>query len=109
MRASPIPTRSSRPASTGSGSTAPTPPNPAPTTAPGFYRPGITDAGPADREQHRSDVLDDIVATVGQSFLGVTIDCARCHDHKIDPIPQADYYKLLAFFQNINDYRNGGP
>ena len=49
------------------------------------------------------------MATTGQVFLGMTIDCARCHDHKIDPIPQKDYYKLVAFFQNVNDFRNGGP
>ena len=49
------------------------------------------------------------MATTGQVFLGLTVDCARCHDHKIDPIPQKDYYRLLAFFQNINPYRNGGP
>jgi mono/diheme cytochrome c family protein len=77
--------------------------------ATGFYRLGIWDDDAADKEQARYDSLDDIVATVGQTFLGVTLDCARCHDHKIDPIPQRDYYKLLAFFQNLNDYRNGGP
>ena len=49
------------------------------------------------------------MATTGQVFLGLTVDCARCHDHKIDPIPQKDYYRLLAFFHNINHYRNGGP
>src|SRR6185436_6083086 len=36
-------------------------------------------------------------------------DCARCHDHKIDPIAQRDYYAMLSFFQNVNHYRNGGP
>jgi hypothetical protein len=39
----------------------------------------------------------------------MTMNCARCHDHKIDPIPQRDYYKLLAFFHNINHFKNGGP
>ena len=38
-------------------------------------------------------------------FSGLTVDCARCHDHKIDPIPQKDYYRLLSFFQNINPYQ----
>ena len=37
-------------------------------------------------------------------FLGLTINCARCHDHKIDPIPQADYYRLLAFFHDVRRY-----
>ncbi len=57
----------------------------------------------------RYDGLDDIVATAGHTFLGLTVDCARCHDHKIDPIAQADYYRLVAFFQGINHFRNGGP
>jgi hypothetical protein len=76
--------------------------------ATGYYRLGIWDDEPTDREQARYDGLDDIVATTGQVFLGLTFDCARCHDHKIDPIPQKDYYRLLAFFHNINHYRNGG-
>jgi hypothetical protein len=83
--------------------------NPDDIVATGFYRLGIFDDDAADKEQLRYEVFDDIVATVGQTFLGVTLDCARCHDHKIDPIPQRDYYKILAFFQNLNDYRNGGP
>ena len=49
------------------------------------------------------------MATTGQVFLGLTVDCARCHNHKLDPIPQKDYYRLLAFFQNVNPYQNGGP
>jgi hypothetical protein len=78
---------------------------PAPTTdafiATGYYRLGVWDDEPADREQFRYDWLDDIVATTGQVFLGLTVNCARCHDHKIDPIPQRDYYSLLSFFENI--------
>jgi len=77
--------------------------------ATGYYRLGIWDDEPTDHEQARYDGLDDIVATTGQVFLGLTVDCARCHDHKIDPIPQKDYYRLLSFFHNINYYRNGGP
>ena len=78
-------------------------------TATGYYRLGIWDNDPADKELARFDQLDDIVATTGQVFLGLTVDCARCHDHKIDPIPQRDYYSLLSFFQNIAPYRNEGP
>ena len=74
-----------------------------------YYRLGLWDDEPADREQARYDGLDDVVATTGQVFLGLTVDCARCHDHKLDPIPQKDYYRFLAFFQNVNHYRNGGP
>ncbi len=77
--------------------------------ATGFYRLGIWDDEPADRELARYDALDDIVSTTGQVFLGLTVDCARCHNHKIDPIPQADYYRLLSFFHGIQPYRNGGP
>ncbi len=49
-------------------------------------------------EKHRYDELDDIVATLGTSMLGLTIGCARCHDHKFDALPQADYYRLLSAF-----------
>jgi cytochrome c553 len=80
-----------------------------PVIATGYYRLGIWDDEPSDPVQHRYDGLDDIVATTGQVFLGLTVDCARCHDHKLDPIPQKDYYKLLAFFHNINPFKNGGP
>ncbi len=75
-------------------------------TATGYYRLGNWDDEPSDRLQARYDDLDDIVATTGQAFLGLTMNCARCHDHKLDPIPQKDYYKLLAFFQGIKPYNN---
>ncbi len=77
--------------------------------ATGYYRLGIWDDEPTDRELAHYDGLDDIVATTSQVFLGLTVDCARCHDHKIDPIAQKDYYRLLSFFQNVNHFRNGGP
>jgi hypothetical protein len=76
--------------------------------ATGFYRLGIWDDEPTDREQARADGLDDIVATTGQLFLGLTLDCARCHDHKLDPILQRDYYKITAFFQGVHNFNNGG-
>lgn len=66
--------------------------------ATGFYRLGLWDDEPADRPLARYDLLDGVVSTVGQVFLGMTINCARCHDHKKDPIPQSDYYRMLAFF-----------
>jgi cytochrome c553 len=77
--------------------------------ATGYYRLGIWDDEPSDPKQSRYDGLDDIVATTSQTMLGLTIDCARCHNHKLDPIAQKDYYRLLAFFHNINHFRNGGP
>ncbi len=49
-------------------------------------------------EKERYDELDDMVATTGTAMLGLTIGCARCHDHKFDPIPQVDYYRLLSTF-----------
>lgn len=76
--------------------------------ATGYYRLGLWDDEPADRLQARYDWLDDIVATTGQTFLGLTINCARCHDHKIDPLPQRDYYGLLSFFMNVTPMGNGG-
>ena len=48
------------------------------------------------KERIRYDQLDDMVATIGSSMLGLTIGCARCHDHKFDPLPQRDYYALAA-------------
>lgn len=76
--------------------------------ATGYYRLGIWDDEPADRLQARYDCFDDIVATTSQAFLGLTLNCARCHDHKIDPLPQKDYYALLAFFHNITPMGYGG-
>ncbi len=69
--------------------------------ATGYYRLGIWDDEPVDPLQARADELDDLVATTAQVFLGMTMNCARCHDHKIDPIPQADYYRLSAFFLDV--------
>jgi mono/diheme cytochrome c family protein len=77
-------------------------------TATGFYRLGIWDDEPADPLQARFDGLDDIILTTGQSLLGLTMNCARCHDHKIDPIPQKDYYSLLSFFEDVTPYGRRG-
>jgi hypothetical protein len=51
--------------------------------------------------QQRANDLDDIVSTVGATFLGLTVGCAKCHDHKFDPIPQRDYYRLAAVFAGV--------
>ncbi len=72
--------------------------------ATGFYRLGVWDDEPADPLQARFDGFDDIVTITGQAFLGMTLNCARCHDHKGDPIPQTDYYKLVAFFRDIREF-----
>jgi len=49
----------------------------------------------------REEELEDVISAVGQTFLGVTINCARCHDHKFDPIPQQDYYAVKAIFEGV--------
>ncbi len=51
--------------------------------------------------QQRANDLDDIVLTTGAAFLGLTVNCARCHDHKFDPILQADYYRMQAAFAGV--------
>lgn len=73
-------------------------------TATGYYRLGLFDDEPVDPDQTRYDELDDWVATTSQVFLAMTMNCARCHDHKIDPLPQKDYYQLVAFFQDVEHF-----
>ncbi len=73
-------------------------------TATGFYRLGIWDDEPADPLQARFDEYDDLVTTTGQAFLALTINCARCHDHKIDPLTQKDYYSLVALLRDVTSY-----
>ena len=77
-------------------------------TATGFHRLGLWDDEPVDRELARYDYLDGIAKTTGEVMLGLTIGCARCHDHKIDPIPAKDYYRFLSFFMNISPHGKGG-
>jgi len=72
--------------------------------ATGYYRLGIWDDEPVSQQQALYDDLDDILLTTSQVFLGLTMNCARCHDHKIDPIPQKDYYSFLAFFNGVQRY-----
>lgn len=52
-------------------------------------------------EKHRYDELDDILATTGTAMLGLTVGCARCHDHKFDAIPARDYYRMLSTFTTV--------
>lgn len=68
--------------------------------ATGFLGAGVhsTQITKAEVEKHRYDEMDDMLATIGTSMLGLTIGCARCHDHKYDPIPQRDYYRMLSTF-----------
>jgi hypothetical protein len=59
--------------------------------------------------QQRMDDLDDIVTTVGATFLGLTTNCARCHDHKFDPISTRDYYSLQAVFAGVQHNERSIP
>jgi hypothetical protein len=65
---------------------------------------GFLRAGPRvafrekDNPERRYEYLDDLIATTGRGVLGLTVQCARCHNHKFDPIPQRDYYSLVATF-----------
>jgi hypothetical protein len=54
--------------------------------------------------QYRADQLDDVISTTSSVFLGLTVGCARCHDHKTDPLLQRDYYSLLAVFNGTEKY-----
>jgi cytochrome c553 len=74
--------------------------------ATGFHHLGVRDDEPDDKRMAEFDELDDMLSTTGSAFLGLTIGCARCHEHKFDPIPQADYYSLLSFFRNIRLYES---
>ncbi len=55
------------------------------------------------------DLIDDQIDAVSRSFMGLTVSCARCHDHKFDPIPTADYYALGGIFASTKTFYGGGP
>ncbi|MFM8221733.1 MAG: DUF1549 domain-containing protein, partial [Planctomycetaceae bacterium] len=63
-----------------------------------FLSNGVWDRGDADKEKIVSDMVDDNIGVIGKAFLGLTLECARCHDHKFDPISTADYYGLAGMF-----------
>jgi len=73
--------------------------------ATGFQRNSLLqiEAG-TDREQYRVEAVSDRVDTFGTVFLGLSAGCARCHDHKFDPLTQREYYQLFAFFNNVDEY-----
>jgi len=72
--------------------------------ATGFHRntPSNFEGG-IDFEQYRVEAVVDRVATTGAAYLGLTLGCARCHDHKYDPVSQREFYQILAFFNNIDE------
>ncbi|WP_425614948.1 DUF1549 domain-containing protein [Anatilimnocola sp. NA78] len=59
-------------------------------------------ASPTEKRRAREEQQEELVAAVSQTFLGLTVNCARCHDHKFDPIPQTDYYQLKAALDGID-------
>jgi hypothetical protein len=71
----------------------------------------INQEGGIDPEQFRVESVIDRVNTFGTVFLGLTVGCAQCHDHKFDPISQKEYYQLYAFFNNTvqDGHGDGGP
>jgi hypothetical protein len=74
------------------------PDNPDAVVATGFNRLWPDEYNAANLEQRRQEILDDVTDVTGAVFLGLTVGCARCHDHKFDPISQVDYFRLQAFF-----------
>lgn len=72
--------------------------------ATGFHRnTQINQEGGIDKEQFRIDSVIDRVGTTGTVWLGLTVGCAQCHDHKFDPLTQQDFYRLFAFFNNQDE------
>lgn len=67
----------------------------------GFYRVAPWDRSNLVADEVRQNYLSEVTTTVGSVFLGLSVGCARCHDHKYDPIPQRDYYRMQAFFNAI--------
>src|SRR5206468_7956332 len=76
------------------------PDNPDARIATAFNRHYADESNARNLMQRRQEILNDITDTVGGVFLGMTYACARCHDHKFEPILQTDYYRLQAFFAN---------
>jgi Protein of unknown function (DUF1553)/Protein of unknown function (DUF1549)/Planctomycete cytochrome C len=73
--------------------------------ATGFIAAGVNAALPdklmeEEQQRNRANELDDMVSTTGQAMLGLTLACARCHDHKYDPLPTRDYYRLMRVFNS---------
>ncbi len=72
--------------------------------ATGFHRNTmINEEGGIDKEQFRIESIIDRVNTTGTAFLGLTIGCCQCHDHKFDPLAQKEYYQMFAFFNNADE------
>jgi hypothetical protein len=77
--------------------------------ATGFLMIGPKALAETDKEQARLDIVDEQIDVTSRAFLGLTISCARCHDHKFDAIPTADYYSLAGIFRSTNPFRDEVP
>jgi hypothetical protein len=79
------------------------PENPLAMMATGYLAAGVhsTQITKNEVEKHRYDELDDIVGNIGTTFLGLTVGCARCHDHKYDAFPSRDYYRMVSAFTTV--------
>lgn len=71
-----------------------------------FLMLGNTNLEDQDKQNLRMDVIDEQLDVIGKGFLAQTITCARCHDHKFDPIPTADYYAMAAILRNVKTLEN---
>ena len=69
--------------------------------AAGFMRLGIYEYNQRDARGQWNDIMNEMTDVAGDVFLGMSVSCARCHQHKFDPIPQKDYFKLRAFFEPV--------
>jgi len=76
--------------------------NPQPSLATGFWYLGEWVHSPVDIRKDETDRLDNMLEVYGKTFLGLTISCARCHDHKFDPISQKDYYALAGYLKSTS-------
>ncbi len=76
-------------------------------TGVGYLMLGAINYEEQDKEQLRMDVVDEQIDSMGRTFLGMTIGCCRCHDHKFDPIPTSDYYALAGIFRSTKSLTPG--
>lgn len=77
--------------------------------ASGFLMLGPKPLSETDGEQVRMDIVDEQIDVTGCAFLGLTLACARCHDHKFDPVPTLDYYSLAGIFRSTETLRDTKP
>jgi mono/diheme cytochrome c family protein len=75
-------------------------------TGTGFLALGPKLLAEPDKQKMKMDIADEQLDTLGKAVLGLTLGCARCHDHKFDPIPQRDYYSLLSIFTSTRTMKN---